>query len=142
MADQQGKKCKAHPKIGQACFCDEERDRKLKLHRYSSWDDGFGGYLCICGGGRFSAKYGCMSNGYEDLMERVTVNYVISESPQQRFIIGDKIKHFVNDDNSGQFEVKNAEGRLVGLHYFAFVEAYEWESDYVNQESENEKEIN
>lgn len=46
---------------GYVCFCDEERDRALGIHRASWLDDGLGGYLCICGGGRYSAKRGCMT---------------------------------------------------------------------------------
>lgn len=82
MTDGQGNWCEEHdpappqwkqlmPKFvhrgtGIQCLCDERRDRKLKLHRVSGYDDGFGGYLCICLGGRFSARSGCMGSGYEE----------------------------------------------------------------------------
>lgn len=59
--DQTGKFCAKHSNRGFDCFCDEDRDRAAQLHRVSGFDDGFGGYLCICGGGRFSAKYGCIT---------------------------------------------------------------------------------
>jgi hypothetical protein len=51
--------CTDHP--GLVCFCDEERDRRAGIHRASGLDDGFGGYLCVCGGGRYSATLGCMA---------------------------------------------------------------------------------
>lgn len=74
MPDQQGQVCLVHDLrlpwwrrlLGQRpqvvhCLCDEERDRAAGIHRASGWDDGLGGYLCICLGGRYSLKYGCMT---------------------------------------------------------------------------------
>jgi hypothetical protein len=77
MPDGQGKRCQLHdPKFrfvqwiwgrrfGRqryiVCFRDEERDRLAGVHRCSSLDDGFGGYLCVCLKARFSPKYGCMN---------------------------------------------------------------------------------
>lgn len=66
LMDQQGRYCADHPLCGWACFCDEDRDRKLKIHRCSGLDDGLGGYLCICGTGRYSTVYGCMGVGYPE----------------------------------------------------------------------------
>lgn len=61
MADQLGRACAEHSDPGMDCMCDEDRDRALHIHRPSGFDDGFGGYLCICGGGRFSARLGCLT---------------------------------------------------------------------------------
>lgn len=77
MADQRGNYCDVHdprpgwfrrllgarPSLTHRCFCDEDHDRAAGIHRASGLDDGMGGYLCVCLGGRYSVKYGCIATG-------------------------------------------------------------------------------
>lgn len=48
-ADQQGNYCAEHSPHGITCFCDEDRDRAVGIHRPSSNGNMFGGYDCVCG---------------------------------------------------------------------------------------------